>query len=236
MSKRSDILAEPSKAEQSPHSYGLIYSEVLGWIDLGHARGSDIKTLLQHFRIGENSNKAFYRIKYQQMMFIGSRFIGTGRFVEWEIQRGRTTAEIYSIALAMMMHTAHAFEHWQTYFNWATDSGFSAEDLVSNLLGFYYAVSPQNYLHQLKPVSQEAALRRWDYYGPLGKYKNTSFCPMFFPDPQIPGIKHHPYRGQLPVWMQRIKPFTEVQSGIAYPVSKNGIIFSLLEPKHVKGQ
>lgn len=49
MSKRSDILDEPLKAEQSPNSYGLIYTEDLGWIDLGHARGSDIKTLFQHF-------------------------------------------------------------------------------------------------------------------------------------------------------------------------------------------
>ncbi|MFX2609523.1 hypothetical protein [Enterobacter mori] len=42
MSKRSEIIdgkfAETEK-------YGLIYTEVLGWVDLGHAQGDDIEKL-----------------------------------------------------------------------------------------------------------------------------------------------------------------------------------------------
>lgn len=38
-----------------------------------------------------------------------------------------------------MYGTAKRFEAWQNsfIFNWYTDSGFSAEDLVSDLIGFY---------------------------------------------------------------------------------------------------
>ncbi|MFE8100850.1 DUF4056 domain-containing protein [Brenneria goodwinii] len=234
MSKRSDILEDPFNAKLSSQSSGLIYTEELGWIDLGHARGADIVDLLHKFRTGESGSKDTYRIRYNQMMFIGHRSIGTGRFVEWEIKRGRTNSEIESIALAMMMHTSYNFEYWQTHFSWFTDSGYSAEDLISNLLGFYYAISSQNYLFNLKAVSQEAAFRRWDYYGTLGQHKNKSFFPLLFPDPQIPGIKHQPYFGKLPVWMQRIIPFTDVQSSIAYPVNKNGMSLSFFAEKHVK--
>lgn len=54
MSKRSDIMdgkyAVTSKA-------GLIYTEVLGWVDLGHARGDDIRELLRQMATGESSKK-----------------------------------------------------------------------------------------------------------------------------------------------------------------------------------
>lgn len=41
--------------------------------------------------------------------------------------------------LAMMMNTALKFEAYQSLkeFSWHTDSGFSGEDLVSDLFGFY---------------------------------------------------------------------------------------------------
>lgn len=34
---------------------GLVYSEVPGWIDLGHARGDDVRFLLDNMDIGEHS-------------------------------------------------------------------------------------------------------------------------------------------------------------------------------------
>ncbi len=46
------------------------------------------------------------------------------------------------VALTIMMYTTHLFEaHQDSFpFNWYTDSGYSGEDLVSNLLGFYQAI------------------------------------------------------------------------------------------------
>lgn len=60
-----------------------------------------------------------------------------GKFIKWRIKRGRSYNERRSIALAMMMSLALKFEGLQASFpiNLVTDSGFSGEDLVSDLLG-----------------------------------------------------------------------------------------------------
>jgi len=212
MSKREDII-DPDKyrSGQQPRE-GLIYSEVLGWIDLGHARGDDIRAVLNQFTSGERSGKPYYLVTYQQLMSMGR--ISTGRFCRWNIKHGRSQQEQYSILLAMMMQTATAFENWQSmpFFSWYTDSGFSGEDLVSDLLGFYKAIIPRNYWPELKPVSKEAALRRWDYYGPIGNYKNKGFRPLLFPDPQNKTVSHTPYKSNLPDFMTRIQPFSNFSS------------------------
>ncbi|WP_253382751.1 hypothetical protein [unidentified bacterial endosymbiont] len=95
-----------------------------------------------------------------------------------------------------MMHTASLFEHWQTRFSWITDSGFSAEDLVSDLLGFYSVVRPMNYLDLLSIDPKEKAQRRWDFYGSVGRNKNNFFLPLLFPDPDDPCIRYMPYYGK----------------------------------------
>lgn len=142
MSSRSDIIG--ADEWQVTTRSGLVYSEVLGWIDLGHARGEDISLLLADFSSGEASGRPYYTIAYNQRMNIGKGLAGTGKFVRWEIKRGRSMSEINSIALAMMMDTARNFENYQSraFFSWYTDSGFSGEDLVSDLLGFYRALIP----------------------------------------------------------------------------------------------
>lgn len=172
MSSRNDIIGVDEWLVTTRS--GLVYSEVLGWIDLGHARGEDISLLLADFSSGEASGKPYYTIEYTQRMNIGKGLFGTGKFVRWEIKHGRSMSEINSIALAMMMDAARNFEHYQSraFFSWYTDSGFSGEDLVSDLLGFYRALIPSDYRSQLRPVSRESALRRWDHYGPIGNFKN----------------------------------------------------------------
>lgn len=123
MSTRDDIIdgTDAAKAKK-----GLVYTEVLGWIDLGHAKGDD-KTKL--------------------------KFTKT---VRWRIKKGLPGEEQISIALAMMMKTAHIFETFQSnwFFSWINDSGYSGEDLVSDLLGFYRVVRPKNYFPLFKPVSK----------------------------------------------------------------------------------
>ena len=68
MSKRSDII-EPYEWT-SDRRTGLVYSEVLGWIDIGHAQGIDITSLLADFRKGESSSNRSYQITYSQKMFV----------------------------------------------------------------------------------------------------------------------------------------------------------------------
>jgi len=207
ISKRHDIIYG--------NKYGLIYTEVLGWIDLGHAQGADIKKLFDSIDRGESSGKVTYKITYSQSMVDPSYRIKAGKYTTWRIKRGRSYAERHSIALAMMMLVARKFEALQASFpiSLATDSGFSGEDLASDLLGFYRVVSIENPFPALLPVNKAEALKRWDHYGPIGSFKNESFSPLLFPDPdKSPGAK--PRKGILPNFMNTVRPWNDFRSGI----------------------
>ncbi|MFL6614057.1 MAG: hypothetical protein ACJ8LD_10135, partial [Pantoea agglomerans] len=173
MSKRSDII-DGNKA--ATEKYGLVYTEVLGWVDVGHAQGTDIRNLLSQMMQGEASEKEFYDVRYSQGMTGGWGQVRSGKLITWRIRRGRPYWEQKSIALAMMMSMARKFETFQGSFphNLFTDSGLSGEDLISDLLGFYRVVSAQNPFEMLRPVSKEEALKRWDYYGKIGSWKNDT--------------------------------------------------------------
>lgn len=220
VSKRSEIM---DGRRSSDLSYGLIYTEVLGWIDLGHAQGIDIKTLLRSIDSGESSRKDYYDITYSQSMIDPTRTMKMGKFITWRIKRGRSYFERKSIALAMMMSLARRFEGLQASFpiNRVTDSGFSGEDLVSDLLGFYRAVSTPKPFELLRPVSKDEALRRWDHYGKIGNWKNDSFLPLIFPDPQLFPYAS-PRLGDLPKFMTTVRPWSDFHSGIVGNVSADG--------------
>lgn len=181
MSKRSHII----DGREYSRPFGLIYTERLGWIDLGHAQGTDIRRLLRTINVGESSGKAQYEVTYAQSMTDPSRRMKLGKYITWRIRRGRSYVERKRIALAMMMSLSRKFEGLQATFplNLVTDSGFSGEDLVSNLLGFYRAVSVDNPFHLLRPLSKVEAIKRWDHYGKIGNWKNDTFLPLLFPDP-----------------------------------------------------
>ncbi|MBW6641952.1 hypothetical protein KXT57_22565, partial [Salmonella enterica subsp. enterica serovar Weltevreden] len=114
MSKREEIKGNQKFDELK---FGIVYTEVLGWLDMGHAGGDDISLLKQQFDAGESSGNKYYSVIYKQNMRIRSKTLrqemGTGKFTRWEIQRGRTQDEINSIMLAMMMNTALKFEAYQ---------------------------------------------------------------------------------------------------------------------------
>ncbi|PSS44331.1 hypothetical protein C6560_23430 [Enterobacter sp. FS01] len=227
MSSRQDIR---DRADFDHSSRGLIYTDVLGWIDMGHARGDDVEELRRQFMQGEGSGQDYYVVMYRQDMHIakfGSR-IGIGRFARWKIKRGRDMHDINRMMLAMMMSTALNFEDLQSFrlFTWYTDSGFSGEDLVSDLFGFYRAITPGFYADQVKPVSYESALRRWDYYGAIGSFKNRGFKPIIFPDPDDPCVKHVPYIAELPMFMRWLYPWDDFTSGIVNVLTENGTAFS----------
>lgn len=202
---------------------GIIYTEVLGWVDMGHARGDDVRKLLSDMHQGEHSGKDYYDVKYTLSMGRGGLTIG--KFIRWRIRKGRSLFERYSIALSMMMALAHRFEGLQSNFPFFlyTDSGFSGEDLVSDLLGFYRVFSYSNPFPLLQPVSKEEALRRWDYYGPIGSFKNTSFQPILFPDPMKSALAL-PVKGVLPSFMRTVIPYSDFSSGNVKIVSRDGTV------------
>jgi len=211
MSKRSEII-DGNKAVTE--KYGLVYTEVLGWVDLGHAQGTDIRNLLSQMTQGEASEKEFYDVRYSQGMAGIWGQVRSGKVMTWRIRRRRPYWEQKSIALAMMMSMALKFETFQGSFpnNLVTDSGLSGEDLVSDLLGFYRVVSAQNTFGMLRAVSKEEALKRWDYYGKIGSWKNDTFQPLLFPDPKkFPNSR--PYKGVLPPFMRTVVPYNDFLSG-----------------------
>lgn len=219
MSKRKDII----DGRDYGRSNGLIYTEVLGWIDLGHARGNDIRGLMRKINAGESSGQDEYNVTYSQSMTDPTYTIKMGKFITWRIKRGRSYNERQSIALAMMTTLARKFEAFQSSFpiNLVTDSGFSGEDLVSDLLGFYRVMSIHNPFPLLRPVSKAEALKRWDHYGPIGSFKNTCFLPILFPDPvRYPHAK--PRLGELPPFMKTIRPYSDFKSGNVVVASRNG--------------
>ncbi len=57
MSSRQDIR---DGADFDHSSSGLIYTDVLGWIDMGHARGYDVEELQRQFMQGEGSGRDYY--------------------------------------------------------------------------------------------------------------------------------------------------------------------------------
>ncbi|CNC21210.1 hypothetical protein B7R74_20475 [Yersinia pseudotuberculosis] len=194
----------------------LIYTEHLGWIDLGHAKGGDARNLWGQL-INETTNpliKDYFLVNYSQSM--SKYHVRTGIQAQWKIKKGLSIETKRSIALSMMFYVSLKFEGLQSnsLFSRITDSGFSCEDLVSNLLGFYSVVLPRDYMSLIRPKSREYALKIWDYYGSVGKYKNNEMKAYIFPDPEKFPNNAYPYKRSLPSYLSSIKPFSSYESDI----------------------
>jgi len=136
MTKRSDIV-DGSNAIGS--KYGLIYTKKCGWIDLGHANPEGANSLWQQVLKEKDSGGAkpgYFRVSYKQMMGRKDLF-KIGILKKYDVKKGLDDNQKKSVALSIFLDVSHAFEGLQS--NWlfrqATNSGYSAEDLVSNLIG-----------------------------------------------------------------------------------------------------
>lgn len=223
MSKREDI-RDASMALSMDN--GLIYTKLLGWIDLGHAQANDarrLKSILleeQGRKFFPEFNDWYFPVDYYQEMGKNEKIFGLqfeGRIgvhsplmvkscLTWEVKR--------RIALTIMMKTAYRFEAFQesSLFSWRSDSGFSGEDMVSDLVGFYRifgeGIDP---VILAQPTTKEYALWIWDYYGAIGTFKNKEFRPLLFPSPS-PHSKSSPRKGFLPSWLNYIKPLSDLEN------------------------
>ncbi|MES2886733.1 MAG: hypothetical protein V4739_01865, partial [Pseudomonadota bacterium] len=126
-----------------------------------------------------------FLLTYSQDMgkVVGGKMIGVGKEKKFVVSHKLTPSEKIQVALAIFMEVSIGFETLQDSFpNFVTKSGFSQEDLVSNLIGFYIACGVVTHAHVLaeaKPVSKEVALSIWDNEGPVGSNKNKTFMPLF---------------------------------------------------------
>ncbi|QEW07378.1 DUF4056 domain-containing protein [Nitrincola iocasae] len=208
MSKRTDIIDGSLAFSQNT---GLIYTRRCGWIDLGHARPKgprDLWTKMLHEQTEEGAEQGFFRVSYNQEMRL-SKFkitIGAGVRKKYDIKKNISPNEAKSIALAIFLDASHTFESMQSRwpYSWTTDSGYSAEDLVSNLISFYRALNPHiDYLQICQPVSKDIALQIWDRYGAVGNNKNHTLLPFLYP---IPPDQGGPVCGVLPPELSTITP------------------------------
>ncbi|TXL71484.1 hypothetical protein FHP25_30110 [Vineibacter terrae] len=131
-----------------------------------------------------------FLVTYRQEM---SLHIGRQR--TYVVSRGLTIDQKKSVALAIFIEVTFLFEGLQAAFpklGIPMYSGFSAEDLVSNLLGFYVAVdgvNPHDLPRMCGQLGKEESYSMWDrrFYGyPWELIQNKRFIPKLMPNPGKP--------------------------------------------------
>jgi hypothetical protein len=209
VTKRSDIIDGRIAVGRK---FGLVYTRKCGWIDLGHASPVGASELWTTIR-DEKGNPAkmagytagYHLVQYSQMM--GNRHVKIGRVKRYEVKLGLTLEEKKAVALAIFLDVSMMFESWQSNWFWSsfTNSGFSAEDLASNLVGFYRAVDPvTDFISLCEPVELDVALGIWDKYGAVGDNKNHSPAPYLYPTPG--SSQQGPVCAPMPPFLSTITP------------------------------
>lgn len=177
MSERKDIIEyNPS----NNYKYGLVYTKKCGWIDLGHAQPtgaaklwSDILSLPNEKYIAQELKPKFSYFQYME------KFKFKGEFRKWySLKDNLSFPQKQSVALSIFMEVSMGFETLQSGLPYRlfSDSGFSSEDLVSNLVGFYRALFPmRNYILLCEPSTKEYSEKIWDTCGAVGSNKNYVF-------------------------------------------------------------
>jgi hypothetical protein len=179
MSKREDIIDAKQAAGRK---YGLIYTRKCGWVDLGHANPQGALELWLKVQAGNDSAGSHHELAYSQMM--GKPWFKVGVIHRYRVKSGLCESDLKTVALSIFMAVSLDFEGMQGNFVFRnlTDSSFSAEDLVSNLIGFYRAVeADKDYITLCEPVSKQEALYVWDKFGEVGQNKNRTFGPYLYP-------------------------------------------------------
>lgn len=132
-------------------------------------------------------NATGFEVKSIQQMGKKLGFMGTvyaNHERSYVVRHNLSEPEKQAVALAIFMEVSYGFERMQGKFPqglFSSDSSFSQEDLVSNLVGFYIAVgaiTKTQALDAANPISKSAALAIWDREGSVGSNKNKGFTPM----------------------------------------------------------
>lgn len=189
VSTRADIV-DASRAEIA--NFGLVYTCKAGWVDLGHAGPGAAQRLwnLIHSETGERSpDSHWFRVPFEECMGVKRWGVSLSKCEgeDFGVRYGLALSQKESVALAIFLRVSMQFETMQGTFPWSlktSDSSFSVEDLVSNLIGFYRAVRPRgDYVKRCEPVSKAAAETVWDTWGAVGTHKNRQIKAVLFPCP-----------------------------------------------------
>ena len=193
MTTRSDI---------APNDKGwrrLSYTCRCGWVDWGHALPGSARELknqldaertrwpgLDRMSVRLNGRPAFVLVYGQRMGGFGLQ-VSTER--QWIVVKGLSDWQREEVGLGIFMSASQTFESLQGSFPFSIVTGsssFSAEDLVSNLIGFHSAFRGvnQDAMRRLcGEVSVEASYPVWDEHVPNGlhTYRNRDAKPILFP-------------------------------------------------------
>ena len=167
MSHRSDILEGR-----------LIYTCNCGWLDLAHAGLGPASEAIDPFQGQRNlwrqlisevdpthrtlKKQPAFLVRYRQMMHRGPLAADyTGAYL---VQAGLPLQRKKSIGLRILLDVSRRFEGLQAAWPHAliTDSGFSAEDLISDIVGYYKEVEMSltgRFIRSVKPLRKRRHLR-----------------------------------------------------------------------------
>lgn len=205
MSAYGDII-DGTKADNAKR--GLVYTKKCGWIDLGHARPENAKRLLDEFKKKPKHripNKNYFAVDFYMQMQKGVMSSGVRKV--YAVRRDLTPSQENQVALTIFLDVSHSFERYQQMwpYSFFTQSGYSVEDLVSNLVGFYRALHPKpSYINKCDPTSKEFAQEIWKKHGSVETTKNRRAKPLLFHKGDE--IAKSPRRISLPSFLNRIKP------------------------------
>lgn len=202
MSKRTDIIDGTMTSNWSKKS-GLIYTCNAGWIDLGHLNPHNARPEIGAGNLWKNIIRggkpvASYQDKEKDFTFRdGSTGFALvyrqdhagypfkpGREGKYIVKKSLNILQKKQVALSIFMEVSTLFEEFQKMLGSIrlTDSGFSQEDLVSNLIGFYIGIGDVTQVAALKackPVSDRTARKIWDSEGAVGENKNKAWSPKY---------------------------------------------------------
>lgn len=180
MTSRHDIV-DGGQAERL--RFGLVYTKKCGWIDLGHANPASAAELWRNISAAQLAchPNGYSKITYSQRM---RKFGASAESKQiYEIQDSMSLPQRKSVALAIFLDISNKFETMQSswFYSLFTNSGYSAEDIVSDIVGFYRAVEPgRRYIELCEPVPLMDALKIWDTFGPVGSNKNYTGGPFLY--------------------------------------------------------
>lgn len=139
--------------------------------------------------------------KQSMQVLIGSTFgVRSNYRGSYLVQRSLPRSRKKSIALRIMLDVAYKFEAIQAtspYSFW-NDSGFSQEDLVSDMIAFYSVadgIGDEHVYSLCRAVTKAASLKVWDTHMAkgLGASKNVSFVnPVYYPCEECVGPPMYP--------------------------------------------
>ena len=185
MSHRSDII-----------DGRLLYSCNCGWLDLAHAGLDRRAQFADPFQGQRNlwrqlsleahpthqtlNKRPAFLVRYRQQMHQGP--IGADYTGAYLVQAGLALPRKKSIGTRILLDVSRRFEGLQAAFPYGliTDSGFSPEDLISDLIGFYKEADnlPEGVVHmKCSTLSDKASVEVWDrhlLHSGLGATKSYS--------------------------------------------------------------